>query len=1071
MRRLSLLFMIGCLGAFALPASASATEFGFADVNTGLPGDPNAPAFPGEKALWAGTCNLSDASTENGGVGTAPTVRGHCIDLGGSTLGNGPGSDSPWPLGQEPSWRLDPIVQAGAHPDATAAFLFNYDPVIGNNAYGSVKNIIVKLPPGVVGNPEALPKCPALAIQAVPPACTAESQAGITTLTFGFCGISGPGECHHWQTRPVYNAEPRDTITAEFTIAGISNFFNVPITARGRTNGDYGVDTLALLIPDFVPLAGQAFTFWGVPWAREHDQLRVDGDSGYSGSGNEGHVEGFPEEKRRSYEESWGPIKPFFTNPTECSGEPLPVTVEMDSWQNPVTLGGSYIAGTTLTDVLTDCEEIDFDPSITLRPDVSIADSPSGLNVVLSTPQNNDPPADIAFDPEDDTGAPAYWSTPAGRATAHLKDTVIHLPRGTSFNPAAADGLQGCSTAQIGLTATAPKITFNNDPVQCPESSKIGTLEIVSPLLQDPLLGAVYAAPQHDNPFPGTLTTIYLVSQDEERGLSIKLAGKVDLDPDTGQISTTFVDNPQLPFDKFNLQLETGSRAPLNTPPVCGQFENIADLIPWSFPESGPQPSIHDPFPITQMPNGFKCVTEPEDRSFAPGFVAGTTPTLAGGNTDFILGVSRRDGEQEISGVSLDMPPGVTGDLSKTPYCPEPFIAAARTKSGLDETNGASCPPASRIGKVDTAAGPGPTPLHTAGTLYLSGPYDPDGAGPKPKAPLSVTTIVPAIAGGVPGNPSFDLGNVVIRTGVKLDPQTAQVHIDSTDVPYIVGGVPLRVRNIAVDLDKPSFMRNPTNCDPLSVGGSIRGAADPLDRADDIFAAVSNRFQVRGCEKLGFKPKLKLRLKGGTRRADYPAFTATLTPRPGDANLKSISVALPHSIFLAQNHINTICTRPQFAANTCPEGSIYGFAKAWTPLLKDPLEGPVYLKSSDNPLPDLVLGLRGQVDLNVEGRIDSVDGGIRTSFDVTPDAPVTKFVLSMKGGKKGLMENSRNLCTRSRTVKKIVNGEVRKVRNRLQGAKAKAKYVAQNGILLNQKIPVVAEGCSKKKGSKAKGKR
>ncbi len=313
---------------------------------------------------------------------------------------------------------------------------------------------------------------------------------------------------------------------------------------------------------------------------------------------------------------------------------------------------------------------------------------------------------------------------------------------------------------------------------------------------------------------------------------------------------------------------------------------------------------------------------------------------------------------------------------------------------------------------------------------------------------------------------------MVIRTGINLDPQTAQVHIDSTDVPYIVGGVPLRVRNIAVDLDKPSFMLNPSNCEELKVGGSIRGSANPLDKTDDVFSAVSNRFQVDGCRNLGFKPRLSIKLTGGTQRSDYPAFTATLTPRPGDANLKAISVALPHSIFLAQNHINTICTRPQFAANQCPEGSIYGFAKAWTPLLKDPIEGPVYLKSSSNPLPDLVLGLRGQVDLNVEGRIDSVNGGIRNSFDVTPDAPVTKFVLAMKGGKKGLMENSRNLCTRSRIVKKVVNGKVRKVKKRVLAAKAKASYVAQNGIVLNRKIPVLAEGCSKKKGKKAKqGKR
>ncbi len=1047
--RLATLAATACLAAALLAPTAAEAEFGFADVNTGLPGDPDVIAYPGQKAIWAGTCHLSTDATSNGGVGAAPTVRAHCIDVGDSSFGAA-GSDSPWAVGDEPDWRLDPVTKAGAHPDGSATFFFNYGDQ-GGNTDGSVKNITVKLPPGVVGNPEAVSKCSAIAVQANPPECEAESQVGITTLTFGVCQGTFIPECYGFQTKPVYNVEARDTITAEFVIASIGQYFNVPITARGRTNGDYGVDTLALLIPDFVHLGGQAFTFWGVPWANENDKFRIDGTLASFLSPTY-HLTGFPAERRQSYDPSWGPIKPFFTNPTECSGSSLPVTVDMDSWQDPVFYGGPLVSATTLTDPITNCDELEFDPSITLHPDVSVADSPSGLDVELSIPQNNDPPADVQFNPADDTGAPAYWKTPAGRATAHLKDTTVHLPVGTSFNPAAADGIKGCSTEQIGLTAVTPKVTFNNDPVQCPEQAKIGTLSIVSPLLHDPLHGAVYVAPQHDNPFPGTLTAIYLVSQDDERGLSIKLAGKVDLDPDTGQISTTFVDNPQLPFNLFELHFETGPRAPLNTPATCGQFENAADLIPWSFPDSGPQPTVHDPFPIAAMPNGFACVTEPEDRGFAPGFKAGTASTQAGANTDFVLNVSRRDGEQEISGIALNMAPGVVGNLSQTPYCPEASIAAARTKSGLAETNSPSCPAASYIGKVDTAAGPGPTPLHTAGRLYLSGPYDPDGAGPKGTAPLSVTTIVPAIAGGEAGNPTFDLGNVVIRTGINVDVRTAQVNIDSTDVPYIVGGVPLRIRNVAVTLDKPNFMINPTNCSDLTIGGGIRGSADPFDKTDDILAQVSNRFRVGGCANLGFKPKLSLRVKGPTKRAKYPSLTATLTARPGDANIAFTSVALPRSEFLANEHINTVCTRPQFAADQCPKGSIYGNATAWTPLLAEPLSGPVYLRSSDNLLPDLVVALRGPehqpIEIELAGRTDSINGGLRNTFDIVPDAPVTKFTLNLLGGKKGLLKNSRSLC---------------KAANR-----ATIKMTAQNGRQLVVH-PKVKNDCKKK--GKGKGKK
>ncbi|HYP54981.1 MAG TPA: hypothetical protein VEQ41_01585, partial [Solirubrobacterales bacterium] len=626
MKRIPLTVLTVLALMVASPAAAQA-EFGFADVNTGLPNDPDIPAFPGQKAVYTGTCDLGAGSTENGGVGAAPALRAHCMDVGGTSLGAPPPADVPWPAGEEPAWRLDPVTQAGAHPDGTAAFWFNYE--LGATSDENVKNIIVKLPPGVVGNPEAVQKCDALSAQAVPPACDARAQVGISTIGFPL-GNPG-GDAQGLKTYPVYGIEARDTVTAEFLIGDVAGYFNVPITARGRTNGDYGVDTLALLIPQFTSLGGQSFTFWGVPWSETHDRFRIDGLSHSIGNGSAALLNGVPPEHQRPYDPSWGPIKPFFTNPTSCVGAPLPLQIDMDSWQNPVSNGGNYVSAVVPTDPITGCDEVQFDPSITLKPTVDVSDSPSGLEVKLTVPQNNDPPSEalgnpnIAFDPSEDTGAPAFWKTPAGRATAHLKDTTVQLPQGTSFNPAAANGVEGCTTSQIGLTALSPRITFNNDPHNCPDNSKVGTLEIVSPLLPDPLEGAVYAAPQHDNPFPGSLTAIYMVSQDEERGLSIKLPGKVDLDPDTGQISTTFLDNPQLPFDTFELHFKSGPRAPLNTPPVCGQFRNQISLIPWSFPHSGPEPAIQDPFDIASMPNGLHCVTEPEDRVFGPGFEAGST--------------------------------------------------------------------------------------------------------------------------------------------------------------------------------------------------------------------------------------------------------------------------------------------------------------------------------------------------------------------------------------------------------------------------------------------------------------
>jgi hypothetical protein len=412
-------------------------NFGFADVNTGCPDDPEAPAYPSTKAMWAGTCDLGSDSTSHGGIGTAPTSRLHCIDMGTHSVGSGVANDdSPWPIGGEPSWRLDPVAQAGAHPDGTAAFFFNYQR--GSRPDGQVKNIIVALPPGVVGNPEAVPKCPAILAQATPPQCEQASQVGMNTI--GFAGNLIPND---FLSYPLYNIEARDTITAEFLIGFVGRLFNVPITARGRTNGDYGLDTLALLIPNYVGIGGQQFTFWGVPWSEAHDLYRVDGTSLAIEKGAD-YVEG--NLGNEHYDPEWGPIKPFLTNSTECTDDPAPLLIDIDQWADPVSGGGSFTRGTVLTDPLTGCDQLDFSPAITLHPDVNVADSPSGLDVELSIPQNNDPPASVATNPADDTGAPAYWKTPAGRATAHLKDTTIHLPQGTSFNPAAADGLR-CSAA------------------------------------------------------------------------------------------------------------------------------------------------------------------------------------------------------------------------------------------------------------------------------------------------------------------------------------------------------------------------------------------------------------------------------------------------------------------------------------------------------------------------------------------------------------------------------------------------------------------------------------------------
>jgi len=374
----------------------------------------------------------------------------------------------------------------------------------------------------------------------------------------------------------------------------------------------------------------------------------------------------------------------------------------------------------------------------------------------------------------------------------------------------------------------------------------------------------------------------------------------------------------------------------------------------------------------------------------------------------------------------------LTGKLAGIPACPDAALAAAARRPGKDEAASPSCPPASAVASVSVGAGVGPQPFYVAGTAYLAGPYR--------GAPLSLAIVTPAVAG------PFDLGTVVVRAALRVDPRTAQVTVESDPIPTVLEGIALEVRDIRVRTEKPDFTLNPTSCDPMAVGGeatSLLGAVAPL----------GDRFQVGECARLRFKPRLRLRLFGGPARGDYQRLRAIVEfPRRGpQANVARAAVTLPHSAFLAQEHIEGVCTRVQFAADACPPGSIYGRARAVTPLLDRPLAGPVYLRSSDNTLPDLVAALRGPpeqpIEIELVGRTDSVEGALRNTFDTVPDAPVTKFTLELFGGKRGLIVNSRDLCGERRRQRATV---------RLDGHNGKKHDFR----------PVVRHSCPKQRGDR-----
>ncbi len=852
----------------------------------------------------------------------------------------------------------DPATQAGSHPHtASTQFYVATDESDTGAGYplGELKNAGVELPPGLVGNVQAIPTCTEQQLSSgrfAPPPCPRESQVGTATINIL---IGQPAGEKFPLKFGVYNLPVPFGLPAMFGFNVLGNVTHV--YAELRTGDDYGLTTLAKNTPQTIPLEGVKFDFWGVPADPSHDGER--GECLYFGSPT---GDSCP---------STAPLTPFLSLPTSCVG-PVETFLDVTSWQNEADTASFISHDNTLpipNPIGADgCNAVEFEPTLEARPTTTVADAPSGLDVNLHIPQNEDP---------------------EGTATAHLRETSVTLPEGLVINPSGANGLDGCSLSEFGFTSKEGDVIHTTpEPAQCPDASKLGTVSLETPLLEKPMPGAVFIADPYANPF-NSLLAIYIAVDDEKTSLVVKLAGEVKADPVTGQLTTTFKESPQQPFEDFRLHFFGGAGGALRTPAACGTYSTTSSLTPWTAPDSGPPATPSDPWAITQAPGGGTCPESEAARPHSPDLDAGTVSPIAGAHSPMVVNLRREDGSQQFSTVTVTPPPGLTARLAGTPYCPEAALATAASKSGNEEKASPSCPAASRIGTVDVAAGAGPAPYWAQAAAYLTGPYK--------GAPLSMAIITPAIAG------PYDLGTVVVRTALHVDPATAKITAVSDPLPTILQGIPLDIRQALIRLDKPSFSLNPTSCDPMAFDGSLASTLGQV-------APLIERFQVGECGRLAFKPKLTLRLKGGTRRGAHPALRAVLRMPAGNANIARASVALPRSEFLDQGHIGTVCTRVQHAADACPAASVYGKATAFSPLLDQPLSGPVYLRSSDNKLPDLIASLDGQIHVDVAGRIDSFKGGIRNTFEAVPDAAVSKFVLEMAGGKKGLLQNSTNIC-------------------------------------------------------------
>jgi hypothetical protein len=843
----------------------------------------------------------------------------------------------------------------------------------GATSVHDVRDAVVDLPLGFLGSALATPTCTLAELSNLLP-----GTVGGEGINNGGCPASDT-RVGHILTMPaatgqansgVYNIAAERGVAAELGFRDILNGTHVLYSGVVATPAGYVLRTTTSEIPE-LELYEIIVNLFGNPAVRDHSSNTPVGQ---------------------------------FTNPSDCSGEPLVATVHTDSWLHPGRHNPdgtpdfsdpNWAAATSTSPPVTGCDLLRFKGSITAQLETTAASTPSGLSVELKVPQSEDP---------------------STLATPPLRKAVVTLPAGLSVNPSAAGGLAACSLAQIGMS---PSGEPNNSQPSCPEASRIGSVEVETPALAGVLQGSVYLAAQGENPFH-TLLAGYIVIDDPTTGVLVKIPGRIEPDPVTGQLVATFDQAPQFPFSDLKLHFFGGPRAPLTTPAGCGTYTTNAQLTPWSAPDSGPPVSASDSFQISSGCAG----------GFSPSFSAGTTNNQAGGFGPFTATFSRSDQDQNLSGVTVTTPPGLLGILKGVERCPEP------------QAGQGACGQGSLIGHTTVAAGAGPDPFWVqGGEVFLTGPYK--------GAPFGLSVVVPAVAG------PFNLGNVVVRAAVHVDPHTAQITVVSDSLPTILQGIPLDVRTVNVAIDRPGFMFNPTSCEPLTVGGMITST-------QGASANVSSRFQAANCQGLPFHPVFTVSTQARTSKKNGASLDVKVGyPAGAQANIRSVAVTLPKQLPSRLSTIQQACTEVAFAANpaSCPAGSNIGTATATTPVLANPLTGPVYLVSHGGAaFPDVVIVFQGEgITLDLVGSVNIKKQITSSTFASVPDAPISSFELSLpEGPHSGLAavvpaKAKGNLCGTGLVMPTTITG--------------------QNGAQIKQNTKIAVTGCAKakKKAKHARG--
>jgi hypothetical protein len=884
------------------------------------------------------------------------------------------------------------------------------------------KDQTFSLPPGLIGNPAATPQCPLREFEdgTGAGACPADTAVGVASVDFSYRETLLGGEFQQPLTLidPVYNLEPSVGEPARFgfsvNIAG--EFIPVFLDTSVRTGGDYGVDVSVHNISQIVSLVGAQVSLWGVPSDPRHDLAR--------GACVEREEINVAEDCTET-----GALKesPFLTLPPSCSGlsDPFTSTVEATTWAQPTSpISSTYAlhdsSGTPVG--LVGCNRLPFDPSVSVTPDGQSASTPTGLAVGVHVDQR-----------------PAL--NPTGLGEADVKAITVALPAGVQLSPSAADGLQGCSEAQIGFTGVNPQTGADEftaklpTPLEpglnfCPNASKVATVKIKTPLLPNELEGAVYlAAPQNvlagplENPFR-SLVAMYIVAEDPVSGVLVKLPGTVSPDPVTGQLTATFENIPQLPFEEAALHFFGTDRAPLTTPPSCGTYTTQASFAPSS--EEAPSVASSS-FEITSGPEGGPCS---DPRPFVPGFEAGSTNLQAGAFSSFALTLSRPDADQALGGVEVSLPAGLSGVLSSVKLC------------GEAQADAGTCGPESLIGETVVSAGLGGDPYTvTGGKVYITTAY---GGGE-----YGLSIVNPAVAGPFvlqEGRP------VIIRAAVYVDPHTTALRIVSNPLPTIIDGIPLQIQHVNVTINRPGFTFNPTNCTKAAIDGT-------LSSSEGASAVVSTPFQVTNCATLAFEPKLAVSTTAKASKAHGASLTVKLVApaqgpqtsgTPEEANIAMVKVDLPKQLPSRLTTLQKACLAKVFEADPadCPAASVVGHAKAITPILPVPLEGPAYFVShGGEAFPSLIMVLQGYgTTVDLVGTTFISKAGITSStFKTVPDAPVSSFELTLPTGPYSAL--AANLPA---NAKYSFCG---------QKLALPTMFLAQNGAEIHEQTPVAIEGC------------